>query len=87
MGVLLLDMLLWIWHLGHGRHSVCYVFPSAVGCCVLRVCLLVAVVAAHGGDDLLHAVLGVAVAGRPRVVQQYTVLLAWAHAYAGATRI
>ena len=50
-------------------------------------CLRVAVVAAHGGDDLLHAVLGAAVAGGPRVVQQYTVLLAWAHAHAGATRI
>ncbi len=34
-----------------------------------RVCLCVAVVAADGGDELLHAVLGAAVAGGARLVQ------------------
>ncbi len=34
-----------------------------------RVCLCVAVVAADGGDELLHAVLGATVAGGARLVQ------------------
>ena len=44
----------------------------------------VAVVAAHGGDELLHAVLGAAVAGRAWLVHQRGVLLARPHAHAGA---
>ena len=67
------------------QHVMC-VFPSAVGCCLLTVCLHVAVVAAHGGDDFLHAVLGAAVAGRSRVVQQCAVFLAWTHAHAGESQ-
>lgn len=38
--------------------------------CHLMVCCLVAVVATHGSDDLLHAVLGAAVDGGPQLVQQ-----------------
>jgi len=40
--------------------------------------------AAHGGDELLHAVLGAAVAGGARLVHQSGVLLARPHAHAGA---
>ena len=52
---------------------------------VLNMCLCVrvAVVVAHGGDELLHAMLGAAVAGGPRLVHQRGVLLAWPHAHAG----
>ena len=52
---------------------------------LLRMWLRAAVVAAHGGDELLHAVLGAAVAGGPRLVYQRGVLLAGPHAYAGAS--
>ena len=51
---------------------------------VKNVLVLVAVVAAHGGDELLHAMLGAAVAGGTRLVHQRGVLLAWPHAHAGA---
>ena len=45
--------------------------------------LRVAVVAADGGDELLHAVFGAAVAGGARLVHQRGVLLARPHAHAG----
>ena len=44
---------------------------------------MAAVVAAPGGDDLLHVVHGAAVAHQPWMVLQPELLLAWAHAYAG----
>ena len=49
-----------------------------------RVCFCVAVVAADGGDELLHALLGAAVAGGAWLVHQRGVLLARPHAHAGA---
>jgi len=48
------------------------------------VLVLVAVVAAHGSDELLHAMPGAAVAGGTRLVHQHRVFLAWPHAHAGA---
>ena len=47
--------------------------------------LCVAAVAADGGDELLHAVLGAAVAGGPWLVLQPRILLAGPHAHAGAS--
>jgi len=47
--------------------------------------LCVAAVAADGGDELLHAVLGAAVAGGPWLVLQRRILLAGPHAHAGAS--
>ena len=44
---------------------------------------MAAVVAAPGGDDLLHALHGAAVAHQPWMVLQPELLLAWSHAYAG----
>ena len=44
---------------------------------------MAAVVAAPGGDDLLHALHGAAVAHQPWMVLQPGLLLAWTHAYAG----
>ena len=44
---------------------------------------MAAVVAAPGGDDLLHVEHGAAVAHQPWMVLQPELLLAWAHAYAG----
>jgi len=50
-----------------------------------RVCFCVAVVAADGGDELLHALLGAAVAGGAWLVHQRGVLLARPHAHAGVS--
>ena len=50
-------------------------------------CLVAAVVAAPGGDDLLHALHGAAVAHQPWMVLQPELLLAWAHAYAGDSSV
>ena len=51
---------------------------------VESVVVLLAVVAAHGSDELLHAVLGAVMAGRARLVHQRVLLLARPHAHAGA---
>ncbi len=51
---------------------------------VENVVVLVAVVAAHGSDELLHVVLGAVMAGGTRLVHQRGVLLARPHAHAGA---
>ncbi len=51
---------------------------------VKNVVVRVVVVAADGGDELLHIVLGAAVVGRARLVHQLRILLARPHAHAGA---